>query len=424
MQLVAESDPTRWLVSFAVEYDPNRSYDDDRMSSALENGLRADLEHLGQIGLRRSLRVIESEQAGRVTYEGRSVLMLSSNNYLGLAAHPRVRQAAIAATERYGVGSGASRLVAGNLEPLRRLEANLARLKSAEAALIFGSGYLANLGALTALAGRSDVILSDELNHASLIDGCRLAKADLKIYRHCDTDHLKVLLEESAAARRRLIVTDSIFSMDGDFAPLREIVTLARRFDAATMVDEAHAVGVIGPDGAGLAAELGLQAQIDVQMGTLSKALGAYGAYVAGSRVLIEFLINRARSFIYTTALPAPIAAAADAAIEIMRAEPERIRRLWDSAAHLRSRLEAAGFRFGHTESPILPLIIGEAQASVEMAKRLLDRGIYAIAIRPPTVPVGTARLRLTPIADHTRTDLDEAIEAIIRCGRELNLIN
>lgn len=356
-------------------------------------------------------------------YGGRSVIMLSSNNYLGLAAHPRVKQAAISAIDGYGLGAGSSRLVAGSMEPLHRLEANLARLKSAEAALVFGSGYLANLGTLTALMGPGDAIFSDELNHASLIDGCRLAKADLKIYRHCDAEHLKALLEGSAGARRRLIVTDSIFSMDGDFAPLREIVELARRFGAAIMVDEAHAVGVIGPDGAGLAAEFGLQKEIDVQVGTLSKALGAYGAYIAGSRVLIDFLINRARSFIYTTGLPPPIAAAADAAVEIMRAEPDRIRRLWDNAAHLRGQLEAAGFSFLRTESPILPLLIGEAQDALAMTRRLLERGVYAIAIRPPTVPSGTARLRITPIADHTLADLDEAIAAIIQCGRDLKLI-
>ena len=271
--------------------------------------------------------------------------------------------------------------------------------------------------------GPGDAIFSDELNHASLIDGCRLSKADLQIYRHCETDHLQALLEGSVGARRRLIVTDSIFSMDGDFAPLREIVNLARRFDAAIMIDEAHAVGVIGPAGAGLAAEFGLQKDIDVQVGTLSKALGAYGAYVAGSRVLIDYLINRARSFIYTTGLPPAIAAAADAAIEIMRAEPDRIRRLWDNAAHMRGQLEAAGFSFLRTESPILPLLIGEAQAAVAMTRRLLEHGVYAIAIRPPTVPPGTARLRITPIADHTRADLDEAITTIIQCGRELDLI-
>jgi 7-keto-8-aminopelargonate synthetase-like enzyme len=211
--------------------------------------------------------------------------------------------------------------------------------------------------------------------------------------------------------------------MDGDFAPLRQIVDLARRFDAAIMIDEAHAVGVIGPGGAGLAAEFGLQKEVDVQVGTLSKALGAYGAYIAGSSVLIDFLINRARSFIYTTGLPPAIAAAADAAIDIMRSEPARIRRLWDNAAHMRGQLEAAGFSFLRTESPILPLLIGEAQAAVAMTRRLLECGVYAIAIRPPTVPPGTARLRITPIADHTRADLDEAITSIIQCGRELKLI-
>ncbi|MGA2408815.1 MAG: 8-amino-7-oxononanoate synthase [Candidatus Binataceae bacterium] len=393
------------------------------MSSLLDRSLEAELKRLEHSGLRRSLQVIESAHGGRVTFAGHSVLMFSSNNYLGLASHPQIKQAATAAIKDYGVGAGASRLIAGSLEPLRRLEANLARLKSAEAALVFGSGYLANLGALTAVMGPGDMIFSDELNHASLIDGCRLTKAELRIYRHCDIEHLEALLEGSSSARRRLIVTDSIFSMDGDFAPLRQIVKLARRFEAAIMLDEAHAVGVIGPKGAGLAAEFGLQKQIDIQMGTLSKALGAYGAYVAGSSVLIEFLINRARSFIYTTGLPPPIAAAATAAIEIMQAEPMRIQRLWDNAAHMRRQLEAAGFNFLRTESPILPLLIGKAEDALAMTMRLLERGVYAKAIRPPTVPKGTARLRITPISDHTRGDLDEAIAAIIQCGRELHLI-
>lgn len=391
--------------------------------SFLENELRGDLARLERTGLRRSLRVIGSEQGPRVDHAGRSLIMLSSNNYLGLAAHPRVKQAAIAALDRYGVGAGAARLIAGNLEPIHRLETNLASLKGAEAALVFGSGYLANLGVLDALAGAGDVIFSDELNHASLIDGCRLSQAEVRIYRHRDPDHLRALLQESASARRRIIVSDSIFSMDGDFAPLREMVELARRFDAVTMIDEAHAVGVVGPGGAGLAAEFGLEKEIDVQIGTLSKALGAYGAYVAGSSVLIEFLVNRARSFIYTTGLPPAIAAAADAAIEVMRAEPQRIQRLWDNAAYLREQLAAAGFRFGPTQSPILPIIIGEAQAAMELAARVFRRGVYVIAIRPPTVPAGTARLRITPIADHSRADLDEAGAAIIQSGRELRLI-
>jgi 8-amino-7-oxononanoate synthase len=391
--------------------------------SLLENELRGVLAGLERTGLRRSLRVIESEQGPRVSYAGRSVIMLSSNNYLGLAAHWRVKRAAIAAVERYGVGAGASRLVAGNLEPVHGLETNLASLKGVEAALVFGSGYLANLGVLSALAGAGDVVFSDELNHASLIDGCRLSKAEVKVYRHRDPDHLRALLQQSSSAGRRLIVSDSIFSMDGDFAPLRELVELARQFDAVTMIDEAHAVGVVGPGGAGLAAELGLAKEIDVQIGTLSKALGAYGAYVAGSSALIEFLINRARSFIYTTGPPPAIAAAADAAIEVMRAEPQRIQRLWENAAYLREHLAAAGFRFGPTQSPILPLMVGEAQAATALAAQVLGRGVYVGAIRPPTVPAGTARLRITPIADHSRADLDEAGAAIIQSGRELRLI-
>ena len=391
--------------------------------NSLKHELGVALSRLEQDGLRRSLRLIESEHGARVNYAGRSLIMLSSNNYLGLAGHREVKQAAILATERYGVGAGASRLVAGSLAPIHALEANIAKLKKVESALVFGSGYLANLGALTALAGPGDVIFSDELNHASLIDGCRLAKADLRIYRHCDPEHLAMLLKQSSAARRRLIVTDSIFSMDGDFAPLRELVELARQFNAVIMIDEAHAVGVAGPGGAGLAAEFGLEKEIDVHVGTLSKALGAYGAYIAGAKVLTDFLINRARSFIYTTGLPPSIAAAADASLAVMQAEPQRIERLWDNAAYLKERLEAAGFQFGLTASPILPLIIGDASVSVEMARRLFERGVYVIAIRPPTVPLGTARLRITPIADHGRADLDEAIAALIQSGRELNVI-
>ncbi len=389
----------------------------------LDTELRCSLADLERNGLRRNLRIIASEHGPRVVHNGVNLIMLCSNNYLGLAAHPLVKKAAIAAAERYGVGAGASRLVAGNLEPIRRLEANLADLKKTEAALVFGSGYLANLGVINALVGPGDAVFSDELNHASLIDGCRLSKAAVRIYRHCDFDHLRALLEQAVSARRRLIVTDSIFSMDGDFAPLREIVELARRFDAAVMIDEAHAVGVLGPDGAGLAAELGLEKEIDVHVGTLSKALGSYGAYVAGSSVLIDFLVNRARSFIYTTGLPPALAAAADTAIEIMKAEPQRIRRLWSNAAHLRQRLAQAGFALGSSRSPILPLHIGEAQTAIAMAARLLELGVYVIAIRPPTVPAGTARLRITPTAAHSIADLDEAADAIIQSGRELRLI-
>jgi len=389
----------------------------------LDTELAAELAALERAALGRGLHVIESAHAPRVMVGGRAMLMLSSNNYLGLAAHPELRRAATDAIARYGVGAGASRLVAGSLAPLHELEREIAEFKGVAAALVFGSGYLANLGVITALVGEGDVIFSDELNHASLIDGCRLARAAIRIYRHCDADHLAAALAETRAARRRIIVTDSVFSMDGDFAPLAEIVTLARTHRAAVMIDEAHAVGVVGPAGAGLAAHLGLEREIDVHVGTLSKALGSYGAYVAGSRELIGFLISRARSFIYSTGLAPAMAAAATTAIRIMRREPELIARLWDNAAYLRARLESAGFRLGATATPILPVMIGESGAALKMAAALFERGVYVSAIRPPTVAPGTARLRVTPTAAHSRADLEEAAAAFTAAGRELGLI-
>lgn len=391
--------------------------------SSFQRDLQFALESLQRQTLRRRLRVIQSEHGCRVMHQGRSLLMLSSNNYLGLASHPALKRAAVAAIQRFGVGSGASRLVAGNLEPIERLEAKIAAFKGVEAALVFGSGYLANLGTVPAIAAAGDVILSDALNHASLIDGCRLSGAAVRVYRHCDLSHLRSLLEESRAARRRLIVTDSVFSMDGDLAPLAEIVELARHYDAAVMIDEAHAVGVIGPRGAGLAAALGLEHQVDVQMGTLSKALGSYGAYVAGSKVLIDFLVNRARSFVFTTGLPPAMAAAAEAALDLIGAEPERMQRLWDNAAFLREGLLAAGFTLAPSATPILPVMAGEASAAIALADGSMRRGVFVTAIRPPTVPPGTARLRVTPTAAHTRADLDEAILAFIGAGREAGLI-
>jgi len=389
----------------------------------LDRELTAALERLERDALRRRLRVIESAHGAEVEFGGRRMLMLSSNNYLDLAAHPAVKRAAIEAVERYGVGAGASRLVAGSLEPIHRLEQRLARFKGTEAALVFGSGYLANMGAITALTGPGDTVFSDELNHASLVDGCRLSRASVKVFRHRDAGHLKVLLEGSDGPGRRLIVTDSVFSMDGDLAPLAEIVEIARQFGAAVMIDEAHGVGMVGRGGAGLAAELGLEHEIDVQIGTLSKALGAQGAYVAGSRALIDFLINRARCFIYTTGLPPAIAAAAEAALQVMIDEPERLTKLHDNAAYLRAGLVSSGFELAPTTTSILPVMMGSAQNALMMAERLFARGVYVIAIRPPTVPQGSARLRVTPTAGHTRADLERAIAAFIESGRELRVI-
>ncbi|HLH77779.1 MAG TPA: 8-amino-7-oxononanoate synthase [Candidatus Binataceae bacterium] len=389
---------------------------------SFEQQLELELEDLRAAALLRRLRPLASAHGPRVSYQGRTVIMLSSNNYLGLAAEPALKRAATGAIERWGVGAAASRLVAGSLELCRELEQRLARLKGTQAALVFGSGYLANIGVIPALAGSNDIILSDELNHASLIDGCRLAHATVRVYRHRDLDHLKVLLQDARGARRRLIITDSVFSMDGDVAPLADIVELARRFNAAVMIDEAHAVGVLGPGGAGLAAALGLQAHIDVQMGTLSKALGSYGAYVAGSERLVEFLINRARGFIYTTGLAPAMAAAASAALELLEQQPERIRQLWDNAAYLKERLKDAGFTVMATDTPILPVLIGSAQAALDLEQALLARNVFVVAIRPPTVPPGTARLRVTPIATHSRQDLEQAAQAFTQCARELGL--
>jgi len=391
--------------------------------AALNDELTCALEELERRFLRRRLRAVEGASGPSARVEGREVILLCSNNYLDLANHPALRAAASAALERYGVGAGASRLIAGSLEPLHELERALCRVKKAEAALVFGSGYLANLSTITALAGPGDVIYSDELNHASLIDGCRLSRAAVKVYRHCDAGHLRTLLEQAPAGGRRLIVTDAVFSMDGDRAPLEEIVELARRYDGAVMIDEAHAVGVFGPQGGGLAAELGLEGRIEVRMGTLSKALGAYGAYVVGSRALIDFLINRARSFIYTTGLAPAMAAAANAALAVMASEPERIARLWSNAGYLRTELAAAGFNLGRSASPILPVIVGDCERALALAQGLYERGVFVSAIRPPTVPAGSARLRITPTAGHDRAQLSRAVDALVEAGARMGLI-
>jgi len=388
--------------------------------SFFDSELEAELARLERDSLRRHLRVVESAHDPWVLVDGRRMLMLASNNYLGLASHPEIARAAQDAIGKYGVGAGASRLIAGSIAPLHELEREIASWKGLGSALVFGSGYLANLGVITAIAGSEDVVFSDELNHASLIDGCRLSRARVLVYRHRDVDHLASLLGESRAARRRIVVTDSVFSMDGDLAPLGEIVEVARRHRAIVMIDEAHGVGVLGAAGAGLAAQLGLEREIDVHVGTLSKALGAYGAYVAGSRALTDYLLNRSRSFIYSTGLAPAMAAASRAAIGLLRAEPGRIARLWENASYLRAALERIGFAIAPTETPILPVIVGESADAVALAAKLMERGVYVVAIRPPTVPRGTARLRVTPTAAHSRADLDFAIAAFEEAIREM----
>ncbi len=377
-----------------------------------ESWIGAELDRLHKVGRRRFLRTVMSAPAGRVVLDGREVITLGSNNYLGLSTHPKVIEAAANAVQEYGAGASGSRLLTGNCQLYTNLEAKIAEVKGTEAALVFSSGYMANIGAIPALAGDEDLILSDALNHASIIDGCRLSKAKTQIYRHRDIDHLKFLLSQSATFRRRLIVTDAVFSMDGNIAPLPEICGLAERFNAMVMVDEAHSFGVLGKTGGGTVEHFGLENRDIIQMGTLSKAIGGLGGYVAGGRMLIGLLINRARSFIFSTGLPPATLAAASAAIDVMRSTPELRRRLFANTRQLATALSEAGFQILSTETQILPLILGSANTTAKFADMLLDYGVYAPAIRPPTVPEGTGRLRISVMATHTTADLNAAIDA------------
>ena len=380
-------------------------------TKAMTDFIERRLEEIRSRNLYRQLKVVDGEQDATVVLNGREVLNLSSNNYLGLANHPALKEAAREALDRWGCGSGASRLISGNMTAHEELEQRIARFKGTEAALVFNSGYQANVGIIATLAEKDDVVLSDELNHASVIDGCRLSRAAVSVYRHCDMEHLESLLKAAPAGARKLIVTESVFSMDGDVAPLREMVELAERHGAMVMVDEAHATGVRGPNGAGVVAELGLGDRVLVQMGTLGKALGAFGAYVAGSARLRELLINRARSFIFTTSLPPVVMAMAAASVELVEKEPARRCALQRNTAKLRDGLQQVGCTVaGSTQ--IIPVIVGEEQPCMDLAARLLESGFYVQGIRPPTVPPGTSRLRVTTMATHTAEQMEQAVDA------------
>ena len=378
------------------------------------------LEELRGRGLHRRLRLISGPQGPRVLLDGRAVLLLCSNNYLGLADHPRVRQAAAEAAMRWGAGAGASRLISGNMNLHRRLEQRLAEFKGHEAALLFGSGYLANNGAIAALARRGEVVFSDELNHASLIDGCRLSRAETFVYRHADLDHLEWGLRR-AEGRGSLIATDGVFSMDGDVAPLPGLAELARRHDCRLLVDEAHGTGALGPGGRGAVAAAGLAEEVDVIVGTLGKALGGYGAYVCASRETVDYLLTTARPFIFSTAPPPPMVAAAIAALELLESHPHRVERLQAAAHALRDELAAEGFAAGG-ETQVVPLLIGEAERTMTLCERLLEHGIFAQGIRPPTVPAGSSRLRLTVMATHRAGELRHAARVIAACARDLGV--
>lgn len=388
-----------------------------------EQWLKSELDHFNQAGLRRSLRSVTTAPTGRILLDGQTVVLLGSNNYLGLSVHPIVTEAAAAAAREYGTGASASRLMSGNCHLYTKLETKIAKAKGTEAALVFGSGYLANIGTIPVLAGDGDLILSDGLNHASIIDGCRLSPATKQIYRHGDVDHLESLLAQSTKFRRRLIVTDGVFSMDGDIAPLPEICGLAERYDAMVMVDDAHSFGVLGESGGGTLEHFGLENRGVIQMGTLSKAVGGLGGYVAGSAVLIDFLINRARSFIFTTGLPPATLAGAAAAIDVIRSTPELRQQLSLNVLLLKNALLEKGFQLLPSETQILPLILGSAEVASRFAEVLLAHGVYAPAIRPPTVPEGTSRLRISVIASHTTEDLETAIEGF-EAARAATLAN
>jgi 8-amino-7-oxononanoate synthase len=379
------------------------------------------LDELRERGLYRRLRLISGPQGPRVLLDGRPVLLLCSNNYLGLADHPRVREAAAEAALRWGVGSGASRLISGNMKLHRRLEDRLAAFEGYEAALLFGSGYLANNGAIAALARNGEVVFSDELNHASIIDGCRLSRAETFIYNHSDLDHLEWGLRQ-ANGRGSLIVTDGVFSMDGDLAPIEELMRLARRHDCRLMVDEAHATGAVGPGGRGSVAAARLAGEVDVLMGTLGKALGGYGAYVCASREIVDYLVNTARPFIFSTAPSPPAVAAALVALELLESHPHRVERLRDNAGALRETLVEEGLSVGPTETQIVPVIVGDADAAMQLSELALERGVFAQGIRPPTVPEGSSRLRLTVMATHRAPELARAAKLIAGAARELGL--
>jgi len=444
------------------------------MNRTLQTWLDEQLKLLKEQHLYKVPRILETPAGGRVRMNGKEVINLSSNNYLGLANHPKVREAALKAIEKWGVGAGAVRWIGGTMSVHDELEQKLAQFKQVEAVLVFQSGWTANSGTIPAIMVEGDVIISDELNHASIIDGVRLSNAEYRksegwVYRHKDMNHLEDILKRANAKgfKKKMIVTDGVFSMDGDIAPLPDIVQLAERYDAFVMVDDAHASGVLGKNGAGTTSHFNLYGRVDIQLGTLSKALGVMGGYIAGSKSLKKWLINRGRPYLFSTAHPPMVAAALIAAIEIMQTDPEPMKRLWDNARWWKSSLKKLGFDTMGSETPITPILCAPPKAregatkggavahktadgsetitkasspedslprgslgsptseeiASKMEQMLWEEGVYALSIAYPTVPRGLARIRTMPSAAHTREDLERALEAFEKCGKKLGLI-
>ena len=383
-----------------------------------------ELDALRAEGLYRSMRVIKGAQGSRVELDGRQVLLLCSNNYLGLADHPALKRAAIEGVA-FGVGSGASRLVSGTMELHERLEARIAAFKGTEKALLFNSGYAANTGIISALVGRGDAIFSDRLNHASIVDGAQLSRAAFHRYPHRDMAALERMLQEKGGNGRRLVITDGVFSMDGDIAPLPKLVQLARKHDALLMVDDAHGTGVLGASGRGSGELCGVLDGIDIHMGTLGKGLGSFGAYAAASGTICDYLVNKARSFIFSTSLPPAVLAASIAALELVDSPEggELREKLAGNVALFKERLTASGFQTMGSETQIVPIFVGPAEATMEFSRELLEQGVFVQGIRPPTVPAGSCRLRCTIMATHEAADLKAAAEVISRVGKKLGVI-
>jgi glycine C-acetyltransferase len=386
--------------------------------------LQEELDQMKEQGTFRKLVPLESDQGSKVVIDGKEVIQLSSNNYLGLTSHPRLRKAALEAVEKYGAGTGSVRTIAGTFTMHEELEEKLAKFKHTEAALVFQSGFTTNQGVLSAILSPEDVVISDALNHASIIDGIRLTKAARKVYKHVDMEDLERALKESAVFRKRLIVTDGVFSMDGNIAPLDKIVELAEKYDALVMVDDAHASGVLGENGRGTVNHFGLDGRVHIQVGTLSKAVGVLGGYVASTRSLIDYLIHKGRPFLFSTSHPPAVTAACDEAIQVLLEEPELIEKLWDNAKFFKDGLVKLGFDTGNSQTPVTPVIVGDEALSHNFSDKLLEYGVFAQGIAFPTVNKGLARVRTIVTAQHTKEELQEALDIFEKAGKELGIIS
>src|ERR1700719_550818 len=390
--------------------------------------LSAELEAVKQQGLYRRLRVLESEQKAHATVDHRQVVNLSSNNYLGLTTHPKLRERALEAIRRYGVGSGSVRTIAGTMVLHEELERRLAEFKQTEAVVVFQSGFAANAGTVAAILTEHDVVVSDELNHASIIDGCRLSRATVKVFPHKDVDAARGILRALPASQRALLITDGVFSMDGDLGPLNDLCAVAEEFGCIMMVDDAHASGVFGRNGRGTVDHFNVHGRVDVQVGTLSKAIGSLGGYVAGNRNLIEFLYHRARPFLFSTSHPPSVAATCIAAFDVLENEPERMEKLWENTRFWKKELGLLGFDIGGratpaSETPITPIIIGDGKLTMDFSGELFKEGIFATGIAFPTVPEGKARIRTIMTATHTKEELQQALEVLQRVGKKIGIL-